>query len=251
MQEDTITLNPSDVIAEGGERMVFAHPDHPFRLIKVVKPRHTEEFNRWTFGHLTQRYIPSARWRPTVKQYDEYRRLMLGRLFDVNFNLPISHLYGFVKTNLGVGCITERVTDADGNNAPTLQKLVRSGRFTDDDLQRLNRFVEELYDVSVCVGDVGPANFVYGHRHIGPSNARSEPSWVLVDGFGDRFAITIRSVSRRVRTMGLDDCFKRSKKVAGLEWVPAQRRYRITARKPARRGVNSSHESLDALNVSP
>lgn len=215
------------MIAEGGERMVFAHPDDPHRLIKVVKPREAAEFDRWTFGHLTQRYIPSARWRSTAKQYDEYRRLMLGQLFDMNFSLPISHLYGFVKTNLGMGCITERVTDEAGNNAPTLQQMVRQGCLGAEGLAGLNRFVARLYDVSVCVGDVGPANFVYGRRHIGADGAVSAPEWVLIDGFGDRFAITIRSISRRVRTLGLDDCFKRSKKVRGLEWVPAERRFRL------------------------
>lgn len=230
MQNDIISLDPTRMVAEGGERMVFAHPDDPHRLIKVVKPRNGDEFREWNFGHLTQRFIPAARWRSTVKQYDEYNRLMLGRLFDVNFSLPISHLYGFVKTNLGLGCVTERVTDAQGNNAPTLRQMLHDGTFTHEDLDRLNAFVTTLYDVSVCVGDAGPSNFVYGHRHIGPAGSETEPCWVLVDGFGDRFAITIRSISRRVRTLGLDDSFKRKfnrprRRPLGLDWDAKGRRF--------------------------
>lgn len=228
-----ITLDPSAMIAEGGERMVFVHPDDPCRLIKVVKPRDGSEFPLWTFGHVTQRYIPSARWRSTVKQYDEYNRLMLGQLFDVNLDVPISHLYGFVKTNLGLGCITERVTDDAGNNAPTLLQLVKEKTFTPEHLDSLNTFITQLYDISVVVCDVSPPNFVYGYRHIGPAGTRTGPEWVLIDGFGDRFAITVRSISRRVRSMGLDDCFKRkyikkykrTGKVRGLNWNKDTRQF--------------------------
>lgn len=227
MQPDTIDLNPDTMVAEGGERRVFVHPNNPLRLIKILKPRRSKEFNRWTFGHLSQRLVPSARWRTTMKQYDEYRRLMLEYQFDADFRPPISHLYGFVKTNLGLGGVAERVTDDAGNNAPTLEQMIKAQTFTAADLDSLNAFVDRLYDVSVCVGDVGPANFVYGHRHIAGKGQVTNPEWVLVDGFGDRFAITIRSLSRRVRTLGLDDCFKRSKKVDGLEWQPGQRQFRL------------------------
>ncbi|TCM84392.1 YrbL family protein [Rhodovulum steppense] len=182
-------------------------------------------FDRWNFGHLSQRLFPAARYRSTAKQYDEYRRLIMERLFDTGFDLPISHLYGFVKTNLGFGCVTERITDAQGNTAQNLRERVLARSFTADDLEGLNRFIARLYEVSICAADMGPANFVHGHRHIGPENARTAPGWVLVDGFGDRFAITIRSVSRPARTRGMDRRFIRGKKVKGLVWQPDQRRF--------------------------
>lgn len=222
---DVIELSPGDKVDEGGERVVFVHPDDPTRLIKVIKPRYKEEFYRWTFGHLSQRYIPSARWRPTVKQYHEYQRLMLNRQYDVDFQLPIAHLYGFVKTTLGLGCITERVTAPDGSNGPTLAKLADRGLITQDRLDEVNAFIKTLYDISICVGDVGPKNFVYGNRHIGPKSAVSAPSWVLVDGFGDKFAITIRTYSRTVRSLGIDDEFKRRAPPKGLIWLRKERRY--------------------------
>ena len=223
---DILYLNPDDMITEGGERMVFAHPDDPSRLIKVVKPRYAEEFPGWSFGHITQRHIPAARIRSTVKQYEEYNRLMLGRLFDPDFKMPISHLYGFVKTNLGLGCLTERVTDENGANAPTLNRLLRLGQLTDDRLAALNDLISQLYEVSVCASDVQGSNFVYGHRHIGGAGQVTSPQWVLIDGFGDRFAIPLRTYSRRVRTLGLDDAFQRKKTPKGLVWDKAARMFR-------------------------
>lgn len=225
MGTDLITLNPAAKVAEGGERSVYVHPDDPTRLIKVLKPVPPEKMVKWKFSHLTRRYIPSSRWRTTTKQYDEYRRLMLDHQFDADFNLPVSHLYGFVKTSLGLGCVSERVM-AQNENAPTLESLVSQGGLSDDLLKTLNRFVARLYDISVCVADVGPANFVYGQRFIGGAGVASEDEWVLIDGFGDRFAVPLRTWSRRARQFGIDDAFKRRKKVAGLNWDPAARQFK-------------------------
>jgi len=217
MATDTITLDPDAKVAEGGERIVYVHPDDPTRLIKVLKPIAPEKMVKWKFSHLTRLYIPSARWRVTTKQYDEYRRLMLDHQFDAGFNLPVTHLYGFVKTSLGLGCVSERVM-LDGANGPTLEALVMGNALSDVHLRSLNDFVARLYDVGVCVADMGPANFVFGQRFIGAAGVASGPEWVLVDGFGDRFAIPLRTWSRRARTFGMDDAFKRAKRVAGLNW---------------------------------
>lgn len=218
-------LDPAQVVAQGGERTVYVHPDRPEQLIKIIRPRHASEFPNWSFGHLSQRYIPSARYRPLNKQYSEYTRLHFAHIFDTGFECPVSHLYGFAQTNLGLGCLTERVTDASGQNAPTLLQLMESGTLSDQLLDSFNAFVARLYDVSVCVGDANAANFVYGHRHIGPAGQRSQPQWVMVDGFGDRFAIPLRTISRRVRSLGLDDAFRRKEFPDGFKWDNDSRRF--------------------------
>ncbi|WP_147125391.1 YrbL family protein [Shimia ponticola] len=224
-REAMIQLRPEDVVAQGGERTVYVHPDRDDRLIKVIRLRHAHEFPGWSFGHITQRYFPSARYRPLIKQYSEYTRLHFAHIFDADFESPVSHLYGFTQTNLGLGCLTERVTDQDGQNAPTLARLVKRGQLTDDLLNSFNAFVRRLYDVSVCVGDANPNNFVYGQRHIGRHGKTSAPQWVLVDGFGDRFAIPLRTFSRRVRTLGLDDAFRRRNFPKGIRWNNDERRF--------------------------
>ncbi|ARC88823.1 YrbL family protein [Rhodovulum sp. MB263] len=224
--EDIIALDPKDSIAEGGERWVFLHPDYPQVLIKVLKPRKTEMFDRWwTFGHLSQRFLPASRYRSTAKQYDEYRRLVMENLFDPDFELPVAHLYGFVKTSLGYGCLTEHITDGSGGTALNLQQRIEAGTFTEADREGLNRFVERLYDISICAADMGPANFVYGHRGSGRPGSNGAPQWVLVDGFGDRYAITARTYSRRIRLRGMDSRFRKGKKVRGLRWCSDARQF--------------------------
>ncbi|MBL3572612.1 PhoP regulatory network YrbL family protein [Rhodovulum sulfidophilum] len=224
--EDIIPLDPKDSIAEGGERWVFRHPDYSHILIKMLKRRKTEMFNRWwTFGHLSQRFLPASRYRSTAKQYDEYRRLVMENLFDPGFELPVAHLYGFVKTSLGYGCLTERITDETGRTAPNLQQRIEAGTFTEADRKGLNRFVARLYDISICAADMGPANFVHGYRGASRPASNRVPQWVLVDGFGDRYAITARTYSRRIRLRGMDSRFRKGKKVRGLRWCPEARRF--------------------------
>jgi len=119
-----LVLDPAAKVAEGVERQIYVHPEDPTRLIKIMKARPTERYNRWTFSHLAKRYMPSTRYRPIAKQYDEFRRVMFTHHLDPDFIPPICHLYGFVPTTLGLGGVTERVTDRAGNNAPTLWLMV-------------------------------------------------------------------------------------------------------------------------------
>ena len=220
----TITLNPAARLAEGVERQIFAHPDDPTLLVKVLKTRPTASYTRLTFGQITQRFFPTTRWRPIAKQMAEYARLQLTYQHDPTFVSPVSHLYGFVQTNLGLACLTERITDAAGQNAPTLKDSLASHTFTADDLAALNAFVADLYRIGVRAGDLNAGNFVYGFRHTHPADT---PQWVLVDGFGDFHAIPIRSASRWTNRLGLDDCFHRMKNDIPLTWDRRQRRFHL------------------------
>ena len=218
-----LTLDPAAALAEGKERLIFADPRDPTRLIKVLKPQPDARFTRWTFGDLTQRYIPSTRYRTTAKQYDEYLRLMLRHRDDPDFVPPITHLFGFATTSLGLGSVTERVTDPDGLSGPTLEDLDRSGTLDDNRLAQLNALIARLHTLGVRAGDLNPGNFVYGARHLG--DRPSPPDWVLVDGFGDLHAVPVRSLGDGPARLGLDDCFKRARKRVSLRWNASKRRY--------------------------
>ncbi len=217
-----LMLDASQALGEGRERVIYAHPKDPTRLVKVIKPRDSKSYARFTFGDIVKRHFPATRWRPLAKQMAEYTRLMLSHKDDPEFILPISHLYGFEPTNLGLGCVTERVTAPDGSNAPTLEHLLDDGQLTDALLASLNTFVTGLYDLGVRAADLNAGNFVHGQRHIGPNTA---PQWLLVDGFGDSHAIPARSWSHWTNTIGLDDCFKRMSPHIPLHWNPKSRQF--------------------------
>jgi len=218
-----IQLDPRNVIAEGAERHVYQHPHDPTRLIKLIKFRDPSTYKR-TFGDWTRKTFPSVRDRLIYKEYAEYARVSLHHQTRTD-PLPISHMYGFVQTNLGLGCVTEHITSQSGKTGETLKDKCAGGRFTSDDLDLLNTTIAQLYALGVRSGDSNPANFVFGHRHIGPPDTVSAYSCVLVDGFGDFHAIPIRSLSHWTNTLGLDDCFVRMAPKAGLIWNKARRAF--------------------------
>ena len=218
----SIELRPGDMVAEGVERQIFVHPDDPTRLIKITKSKQSKAYKRWTFGDLTKRYFPSTRIRSIAKQHEEFLRLSLKSIYDAGTLPPIAHYYGFAQTNLGLGEVTERITNAAGENAPTLKDIHQTDAF---DLDALNAFVNALYEASVCVSDLNPGNIVYGFRHTGPTGEDPEQKWVLVDGIGDRFAVPIRTLSTATRRFSIDDAFKRSKKLPGLTWNAKKRQF--------------------------
>lgn len=218
---DMIQLDPAQVIAEGAERHVYVHPHDPTRLIKLIKYRDPATYQR-TFGDWTKKHFPSVRDRLIYKEYIEYARIML-RHQTLDVTVPISHMYGFVRTNLGLGCLTEHVTQRDGTTGLTLKQ--KSGALTPAELDLLNGTIEQLYALGVRSGDSNPSNFVFGHRHCGAPGAVSEYTCVLVDGFGDFHAIPIRSLSKWTNTLGLDDCFVRMERKVDLVWNRKARRF--------------------------
>lgn len=223
-----LKLNAEEEVDRGTERRIFVHPDEPKLLIKISRVRPAAEYTRFTFGDLTKRFFPSVRLRSVIKQYDEFNRLTLKGSAPFERPLPISHFFGFVPTNLGWGGLTERVVDAQGENGPTLSALLKSGEFTDEQLVSLNQLMGRLYELGVCVSDLNAGNFVFGHRFVGALGDRTAPEWVLVDGFGDRFAVTLRSINDATRRLSIDEAFKRAKLPAGIRWNGKQRRFEKT-----------------------
>lgn len=220
---DTITLDPADLITQGSERAVYAHPADPTRLVKVIKYRDPATYKA-NFGDWTKKNFPSVRSRLIYKEYIEYARIML-RYQDPDFVPPISHMYGFVKTTLGLGCVTERVMGEDGKNGLTLRQKSNDDMLSEAELGMVNDLITQLYDLGVRAGDSNPSNLVFGTRQIGPTGAQSPYSCVMVDGFGDFHAIPIRSLSKWTNSLGLDDSFKRMEPKVKLTWNNQKRQF--------------------------
>ncbi len=138
---------------------------------------------------------------------------------------PISHMYGFVQTNLGLGCLTERVMEEDGTLGSTLGQKVRANSLTQDDVDLLNDTISRIYKSNIRASDMNPSNFVFGHRDVGGVLGPRE--CVLVDGFGDIHAIPVRSMARWSNRMGLDDSCQRLARNARLQWDKQLRRFSL------------------------
>ncbi|MEO1637619.1 MAG: YrbL family protein [Pseudomonadota bacterium] len=206
--------------ASGTQRKVYLHPNDPTRLIKVLRPMPKTE-GRAKLATRMERYFPYFRRRWTRKEYTEYLRLMLSYSGDP-IAPPIAHMYGFVMTSKGLGCLSDAVLE-DGALGQTLLDKMRRGTLSTDDLALFNDTIARLYHYDIRAGDMTARNFVFGQRNV--SGQLGPRECVLVDGFGDIHAIPIRSWGRVFNRFGLDDSCKRLAQRTGLRWHPATRQF--------------------------
>ena len=212
---------PIHLVASGVQRAVYLHPTDKTKLIKVMK-RAADMPLRRNFNGVIDRWFPSTRLRQIRKEYSEYLRIMLQHP-EPDFHAPMSHMYGFVSTDLGLGCLTERVMNPDGSLGPTLDALVKGDKLNDTHIALLNDTMTRLYKNNIRASDMNPKNFVFGHRDSGSGLEPLE--CVLVDGFGDIHAIPVRSMASWSNRLGLDDSCKRLANNTGLTWDPKTRQF--------------------------
>jgi hypothetical protein len=178
-----LRLSQTQPLAAGRFRLVFAHPDDPLLLVKVLRAEIvTARAGRW------------LKRRSRVRHYGLYLReiqesLALAARFP-DASSPIARTLGTVVTDLGLGLVAELVRDAQGAPAPTLETLVRERGFTDELRALLDALLAELMRCDVIVGDMHPRNIVYG------SDSGGGPRLVLIDGFGEKNALPLCSMSR-------------------------------------------------------
>lgn len=210
-------------IAGGTQRTVYLHPHDPSKLVKVLRDL-PQTKGRTKLATLTERFFPGIRRRWARKEYREYLRLMLGN-WGTELHPPITHMYGFVLTNLGIGCLTDAVLETDGALGETLQSKAKQKTLDADDLALFNDTIRRMYLYDIRAGDMTARNFVFGQRTLGDTPGPRE--CVLVDGFGDIHAIPIRSWGRAFNRFGLDDSCKRLAQRTGLQWNPATRQFSL------------------------
>ena len=218
-----LTLNSDDKRAEGTQRTVYMHPHDPTRLVKVLRDI-PQTAGRTRLATLSEQYFPSIRRRWVHKEYQEYKRLMLCS-WDHDLHPPIAHMYGFVLTNLGLGCLTDAVFEND-DLGETLRSKLKNKTLTAADLVLFNDTVRRMYLYDVRAGDMTACNFVFGQRRLDGTHDPRE--CVLVDGFGDIHALPIRSCGRFFNRIGLDDGCKRLAQRTGLLWDPKTRQFNLS-----------------------
>lgn len=178
-----LLLRDRPPLAAGRFRLVFAHPHDPQQLVKVLRTEIiAARAGRW------------LKQRSRVRHYGLYLReiqesLALAARFPDALS-PIARTSGVVDTDLGLGLVAELVRDEQGNPAPTLESLLRRDGYTDAWRALVDALLADLMRYDIIVGDMHPRNIVYG------SDAQGGPRLVLIDGFGEKNALPLCSMSR-------------------------------------------------------
>jgi hypothetical protein len=197
-----IEIDPDAALASGRDRLVFQHPRHPDRLIKVMRPRYRAMQARrgfvaplsptWRFGELKHLAREVAYYLECQARHPETLRLM-------------PQIHGFQPTSLGLGLVCEKIDDGSGGLAPTLDAAAEA-RGRDARLRALfDAFVQTLEPGHFVFRDVRPKNVVVAADRL-----------VVVDGFGDPRPLPLRGLSARFNRIRLRRDLRRLRAQIGL-----------------------------------
>lgn len=191
---EVVALSGQDPVAKGRVRSVFAFPGHPDLLIKVAtlqNPKHDYSLGK----RLARRLFPDSTHRNTLKEIE--CELMAALKIGTGIaGSPLARCLGVVQTDRGPGVVVERISGPDGNLAPHLQQLTKAGGMNDAVLEELNVFARKLFDLQIVARDIHNKNIVYGHRG-------GVPAFFLIDGYGERNVVPLRSMSRALNDRSL------------------------------------------------
>lgn len=186
-----LNFTADDLASQGSQRLVYTHPHYSDFIFKKQKPLADlslkNDFKGWT----TRRF-PGVLNRVVDKEYRAYVTACLGAATDIE-NLPISKMFGFAQSNIGIVQIAEKVSLDGKTIGPTVMQLLQSGGLTIKRLALLNDFVDLLVRSDIPMHDVTAHNIVLGQQR------RGQEMFICVDGVGDVHAIPVRTYFRRVR----------------------------------------------------
>jgi hypothetical protein len=183
-----LSLAHQSPLALGNLRAIHQHPLHPELLIKTLRAE-----------AVARRYDAPGRWLkrlPRARQYTGFARELTEYMALVarapSGVAPVARMVGIIETDLGLGLVSEKIVDAHGTMAPSLHAIYRqnggASEWTDAALDKL---LDELLRFNVIVGDLHASNIVFGVDSRGGA-----PRLILVDGFGEKNILPLKSISR-------------------------------------------------------
>ena len=181
-----LALSHLTPIVMGHQRAVYQHPHDANLIVKTMRPE-----------SVARRWDAPGRWHkrlPRVRHYVSYLREIkeyIAAHTRADADPPIARIVGLAETDVGLGLVCEKVRAPDGGMAPTLHQCwVENGGEPPWARAALKVFLESLLRHNVIVGDLNAANLVFG------SDSRGGPRLLMVDGFGEKGAIPLSSMSR-------------------------------------------------------
>ncbi|MEM0946672.1 MAG: YrbL family protein [Pseudomonadota bacterium] len=212
-----IDLSDTPPIATGGIRTIYECPGQPDLLIKVFS-RPKKRYRPKTFlKRAAWALFPNTRFRNMLTEIESEYLASLEIGTDIE-EVPLPRMLGVVQTSLGSGVLVERINGPDGGLAPQLYDVSRGGKMPEPMLDALNLFVSRIYDLKVVARDITGHNIVYGTRGAGMG-------FFLIDGYGERNIIPLRTLSRRLNNRSLNKSFAKVAQRTGLTWHQDRREF--------------------------
>ena len=182
-----LKLNGVNPVASGGHRLVFAHPEDPSLVLKVVRNEVRYENNQSL--SIWRRYFQR------YKHYNDFAREATEHIasYVATDTKPpfVQQFYGFIETDMGLAAVSRAERDKEGEYALNLYQLLQQRKFDSEARRAFDDFASQLFANDIVVGDLRLENIVYSY-----DANRDEMHFVIIDGLGDKNGIPICSVSK-------------------------------------------------------
>ncbi|UTA48002.1 PhoP regulatory network YrbL family protein [Simiduia sp. 21SJ11W-1] len=156
----------------GSEKAVYQHPHNPAWLVKVMRDSKPTSWQA--------RWLRLPRYWPFLSEWREFVVVRERRAEGCGF---LQRFIGPVDTDLGLGMVVEAVRAADGDFAPTLGRMYRTGQLKPAHIDALQKVIDWMLECNLVVSDISTNNFVWDDAH---------GRWVLIDGIGSREPLSLR-----------------------------------------------------------
>lgn len=184
-----LILSSMEAVAQGSERAVYFHPDHPDVVFKVVVGKDIDPRSR-KFEHIALWVSPNKlMMRRSRKELHSY---ILSKFAHHQSDciFPAAEMRGFYESDIGLAVAFERITDGSNALGPTLGKIAETGGLTPNSIKLLNEFVQRILEWNLIASDLNLSNIVFGRRG-------GIEQFVLIDGMGAPHLVPMRYWSRR------------------------------------------------------
>lgn len=207
-------VKEEDFVARGNHRYVYRFPNDEQLLIKLVEHDGGPELQTGFRGYL-KRYLPHARYRHLFCEIEHESRIQLRAMLK-GIRSPIAPIRGVTVSNKVLGLLVKQVSQKNGNVGLTFDELLEQGKFDEKALGALNEFAQSFFALGVIAGDVNTRNIVWG-------DFNNELVPFLVDGYGDRNFIPIKTYVPFFKYRKLHKCFDFMAGKIGCRWLRSKR----------------------------
>ena len=171
-----IVLKDKTPVAIGTSQFVYEHPDDPKLLVKVLKREKLQKsYDRKIGGRIgfKRRHGLYVTW---MREIEHYFSVTIRLGYRPSF---FQEYRGVVDTDLGLGMVVGKETDRSGNLAPTLQTLVRTGRFTPQIRQEFQDLLDQINKLRISTTDTRSNETVFEVSYA----AQIAPWWTVQPDF--------------------------------------------------------------------
>lgn len=198
----------------GGRRHVFLRPDDASIVVKVNRAEWTDR-NVRPVKRLTRWLFPASAQRDLRAEAHEAVRIA-RRADRMGIPNPLPRFYGIVPTDHGPATQHERIREPDGRIATVLRDAWHEAGPAL--VPALDTLMRRLHALGVVVTDLHDRNIVV-------TQEMGVPVCRMVDGYGDRAAIPVRTWLGVINERALDIRIARFGKRLGLRWDRRNRRF--------------------------